>query len=92
MDLGVDVASDAGFDDAGAGDTGADSPGPGTRLSDDTPDMGLAGWKQLILWSIEHACLGESERGLVMKEWETQWEVFLDYVLATYASELVNLE
>ncbi|KAF4122080.1 adenosine deaminase CECR1 [Geosmithia morbida] len=47
-------------------------------------DMGLPGWKQLILWSMEHACLDEQERTDMLKRWEERWEVFLRDVVETY--------
>lgn len=47
-------------------------------------DMGLAGWKQLVLWSIEHACMDDAERVAVLQQWEKQWEEFLEWVVMTY--------
>ncbi|OAA50227.1 adenosine deaminase [Beauveria brongniartii RCEF 3172] len=49
-------------------------------------DMGLYGWKQLVLWSIEHACLSDDERGAVLQQWERMWEDFLQWVVKTYGS------
>lgn len=43
-------------------------------------DMGLAGWKQLILWSIEHSCMSKEEREETEKEWQVLWKEFLDWV------------
>jgi adenosine deaminase CECR1 len=51
-------------------------------------DMGLAGWKQLILWSIEHACLDDAEREAVMERWEKLWEEFLKWVVKTYGDSV----
>ena len=47
-------------------------------------DMGLAGWKQLVLWSIEHACLDDSERAIILEQWQKQWDEFLEWVVQTY--------
>lgn len=49
-------------------------------------DMGIYGWKQLVLWSLEHACLTEEERGEVVREWEELWREFLGWVIRTYGS------
>ncbi|OAA69081.1 adenosine deaminase [Cordyceps fumosorosea ARSEF 2679] len=48
-------------------------------------DMGLYGWKQLALWSIEHACLDDDERAAVLQQWERMWDEFLQWVVETYA-------
>jgi adenosine deaminase CECR1 len=50
-------------------------------------DMGLFGWKQLVLWSLEHACLSESERSAVVCDWEQKWKEFVDWVIETYGTE-----
>ncbi|KAG6034542.1 hypothetical protein E4U41_006502 [Claviceps citrina] len=47
-------------------------------------DLGLFGWKQLALWSIEHACLDEAEKAGVLNEWQRLWEVFLEWVVGKY--------
>lgn len=47
-------------------------------------DMGLAGWKQLVLWSMEHACLDDEERGRFMGQWDKEWQVFLQKVVDKY--------
>jgi adenosine deaminase CECR1 len=47
-------------------------------------DMSLYGWKQLILWSIEHSCLDENERTEIMRNWELLWQQFLEWMVATY--------
>ncbi|KAM4063175.1 adenosine/AMP deaminase domain-containing protein [Hirsutella rhossiliensis] len=47
-------------------------------------DMDLYGWKQLVLWSMEHACLDEAERGAMLREWERQWDEFLEWMLGRY--------
>ncbi|KAH6609902.1 hypothetical protein Trco_003248, partial [Trichoderma cornu-damae] len=43
-------------------------------------DMGLYGWKQLVLWSLEHACLSEKEGERMLVQWEGLWDEFLDWV------------
>lgn len=47
-------------------------------------DMGLYGWKQLVLWSLEHACLTDDEKARILGQWELQWELFLHEVIETY--------
>ncbi|KAL7914188.1 hypothetical protein GGI35DRAFT_237311 [Trichoderma velutinum] len=47
-------------------------------------DMGLYGWKQLAIWSIEHACLNEKEKENMLYEWSQLWNVFLDWVDEEY--------
>ncbi|KKO96942.1 hypothetical protein THAR02_10950 [Trichoderma harzianum] len=47
-------------------------------------DMGLFGWKQLAMWSIDHACLNEEEREIMRYEWNQQWNEFLKWVKTTY--------
>lgn len=49
-------------------------------------DMGLFGWKQLILWSIEHACLDEDERKPILLQWEGLWGKFLDEIEGIYGA------
>ncbi|KAF4972099.1 hypothetical protein FSARC_1239 [Fusarium sarcochroum] len=50
-------------------------------------DMGLFGWKQLVLWSLEHACLSESEYSRVFSHWEQEWKEFVNWVIETYNNE-----
>lgn len=47
-------------------------------------DMGLPGWKQLVLWSLEHSCMSDVEKASAAESWEVQWEEFLQWVLKTY--------
>ncbi|RBR23281.1 uncharacterized protein FIESC28_03864 [Fusarium coffeatum] len=54
-------------------------------------DMGLFGWKQLALWSLEHACLSDSERPAVVRDWEQKWEQFVEWVVEAYGSEESHL-
>lgn len=42
------------------------------------PDMTLFGWKQLIEWSLDHACMSPDEHRDVRRAWEAKWEKFLD--------------
>lgn len=49
--------------------------------------MSLYGWKQLALWSIEHACLDDDERSTVLQQWDRMWEDFLHWVVEKYGSE-----
>ena len=51
-------------------------------------DMGLFGWKQLILWSLEHACMDQDEYLVTYREWEKLWQHFLAGVEKTYGAEL----
>ncbi|KAL7785900.1 hypothetical protein V8C37DRAFT_405679 [Trichoderma ceciliae] len=45
-------------------------------------DMGLYGWKQLVMWSLEHACLSDEEGEKMLGEWEKLWDEFLDWVIS----------
>ncbi|KAF4976909.1 hypothetical protein FZEAL_6485 [Fusarium zealandicum] len=47
-------------------------------------DMGLFGWKQLVLWSLEHACLDDSEYANMYAHWEQDWNRFVKWILETY--------
>ncbi|RDA85481.1 hypothetical protein CP532_0013 [Ophiocordyceps camponoti-leonardi (nom. inval.)] len=49
-------------------------------------DMDLFGWKQLALWSIEHACLDGEERETMTARWETSWDEFLLWLVDRYGS------
>jgi adenosine deaminase CECR1 len=44
-------------------------------------NMGLYGWKQLIMWSLEHSCLSDQERADMLREWNKLWENFLADVI-----------
>ncbi|KAL1871624.1 hypothetical protein Daus18300_004624 [Diaporthe australafricana] len=48
------------------------------------PDMTLFGWKQLIEWSLEHACMSPAEHRDVLREWEVRWERFLDVAIEEF--------
>lgn len=50
-------------------------------------DMGLYGWKQLALWSLEHSCLDEQEYTTILEQWKLRWEEFLQWVIRTYGKE-----
>lgn len=47
-------------------------------------DMDLYGWKQLVLWSIEHACLADGEKDAMLRQWQSEWDVFLAWVVERY--------
>ncbi|KAF5658197.1 CECR1-like protein [Fusarium heterosporum] len=47
-------------------------------------DMGLFGWKQLVLWSLEHACLSASEYNSIFRDWEQKWKDFVQWIIDTY--------
>lgn len=53
-------------------------------------DFGIFGWKQLTMWSIEHACLDEVEKEAILKQWERSWDAFLDFVVAKYGHVVQN--
>lgn len=44
--------------------------------------MTLFGWKQLIEWSLRHACLSEDEYERIHADWARRWEEFLDETIA----------
>ncbi|KAK6451405.1 adenosine deaminase CECR1 [Trichoderma asperellum] len=46
--------------------------------------MGLYGWKQLVMWSLEHACLEDEERKDITRHWEMLWREFLINVIEWY--------
>ncbi|KAH6949664.1 hypothetical protein BKA56DRAFT_714824 [Ilyonectria sp. MPI-CAGE-AT-0026] len=50
-------------------------------------DMGLFGWKQLILWSLEHACLDSAEYYRVYSQWEQDWIKFVEWVIREYGND-----
>ena len=37
--------------------------------------------RQLVQWSLEHACMDPTERERVLVEWELRWVEFLDWLL-----------
>lgn len=47
-------------------------------------DFTLHGWRQLIEWSLEHACLDKDEYTRVYGEWRKLWDEFLDWILEDY--------
>ncbi|KAJ4169282.1 hypothetical protein NW754_001394 [Fusarium falciforme] len=53
-------------------------------------DMSLSGCRQLILWSIEHACLEAEEYGYIRDEWERQWAAFLDWIIKAYWDQYMS--
>jgi adenosine deaminase CECR1 len=52
--------------------------------------MGLYGWKQLILWSLEHACMCPEEYRVIRAEWENLWLRFLQGVVDTYGADVAT--
>lgn len=48
--------------------------------------MTLFGWKQLIEWSLEHACLSRDEYGAVHGVWARRWDEFLDWAVEEFGS------
>ena len=53
--------------------------------------MNLLGWKTLAMWSLEYSCLGE-EKERVLKSWETQWALFVKWIVDKYWGLFLNLE
>ncbi|KFA50882.1 hypothetical protein S40293_02493 [Stachybotrys chartarum IBT 40293] len=51
-------------------------------------NMSLYGWKQLILWSLEHSCLDGEALNIVLRAWEGLWQQFLERVVGTYETEI----
>ncbi|KAJ0110256.1 hypothetical protein J7T55_000689 [Diaporthe amygdali] len=49
-------------------------------------DMTLFGWKQLIEWSLEHACMSPAEHQDVRRAWEVRWERFVDETLEEFGA------
>ena len=46
--------------------------------------MTLHGWRQLIEWSLKHACMEPQEYELVYARWEARWEDFLQDLITHY--------
>ncbi len=49
-------------------------------------DMTLHGWRQLIEWSLQHACMSEHELRSVKEIWQGMWEEFLQWVVDKYGA------
>ncbi|KAH8722299.1 hypothetical protein BGZ61DRAFT_348322 [Ilyonectria robusta] len=49
-------------------------------------DMGLYGWKQLVLWSLQHSCLDAEEFERISTQWEKQWKEFIGWLIETYGN------
>ncbi|CZT17177.1 uncharacterized protein RCC_03009 [Ramularia collo-cygni] len=47
--------------------------------------MGIHGWKQLAIWSLEHARLDEAQLKQAMSIFQRDWEAFCGWVIETYA-------
>lgn len=50
------------------------------------PDMTLFGWKQLIEWSLDHACMSPDEHRDVRRAWEARWDKFLDEAIEEFGA------
>lgn len=50
-------------------------------------DMGLYGWKQLVLWSLEHSCLDEEEYIRISTQWQQDWDKFVAWIISKYGDE-----
>ncbi|KAL7904326.1 Metallo-dependent hydrolase [Trichoderma velutinum] len=48
-------------------------------------DIGLYHFKKLIIWSIEHSCLGGAEKAEMLEKWKALWEGFLLWVIEKYS-------
>jgi adenosine deaminase CECR1 len=53
-------------------------------------DMTLFGWKQLIQWSLEHACIDPEARREMTRQWEKHWDVFTRWINETDWSQPVD--
>ncbi|OQO06612.1 hypothetical protein B0A48_08397 [Cryoendolithus antarcticus] len=51
------------------------------------PRMTLHGWKQLAEWSLEHACLTESEVARGLRILRADWEIYCQWIVDTYGAE-----
>jgi len=49
-------------------------------------DMTLYGWRQLIEWSLHHACMSDEERDDVYRHWRVAWDEFLLWVVRKYGT------
>lgn len=49
-------------------------------------DMGLYGWKQLILWSLQHSCLDTAEFERISAMWEKKWKEFIKWLIDAHGS------
>lgn len=48
--------------------------------------MSIHGWKQLAEWSLEHSCLSESDIKKAKNIYAQEWEIFCQWVVATYGA------
>jgi len=56
------------------------------------PRMGIHGWKQLALWSLEHACLEAGEIEHAKEIFGKQWETFCEWVVEKFGEFAGGLE
>ncbi|KUI53084.1 Adenosine deaminase CECR1-A [Cytospora mali] len=47
-------------------------------------DMTLFGWKQLIEWSLEHACMSKDEYDAVYGQWAKRWDDFVGEIIEEF--------
>jgi len=48
--------------------------------------MSLHGCRQLIQWSLEHACMSDNERERIWREWESRWKLFTQWICIEYGN------
>lgn len=57
--------------------------------------MSIHGWKQLAIWSLEHACLDPEERNRALAIFSREWEKFCTGVVhehGEFAKDLPELD
>ena len=47
-------------------------------------DMTLYGLRQLVEWSLQHACMSPTEFSDIYEHWKAAWEEFLSWVVNKY--------
>ena len=47
-------------------------------------DMTIYGLRQLVQWSLDHACMDTAERQLVRQNWEVYWEKWIHWIIEEY--------
>lgn len=56
------------------------------------PRMSIHGWKQLAEWSIEYACLNETQKMEAKVTFHRDWEAFCHWVVETYSDYASGLK